>query len=66
MREAWTGEAVKLMHIEEVSIKELADEMKCTKSYAGMCLNGHRAPPGIQERIEGALRRIIARRKEAV
>ena len=62
MREAWTGELVGKMHVNEVSIKELAAEMNCTKNYAGMCLNGHRKPEGIQERMENAFERVMEKR----
>lgn len=66
MREAWTGELVGRMHVEEVTQDDLAKEMKCTKSYVSRLLNGTRTPKGGRERCEAAFANIIARRKEAV
>lgn len=61
MREEWTGEVVGKMHVEGITVSDLAKEMCCGKSYVSMILNGLRKPPNAQERVEKALERCIAR-----
>lgn len=64
MREKWTGRLIGDLHIYDITIKELADFMGITNSYATMVLNCKRTPPGAQERFETALREYIALREQ--
>ena len=62
MREEWTGEIIGRMHVEEITMQDMATEMQCTKSYVSRLLNGTRNPPKARERLENALERILQRR----
>ena len=60
--EPWTGELIGRMHNAGVTYDDLAKEMNCTKSYISMLLNSRKKPDGIQERMEAAFERVLARR----
>lgn len=62
MREAWTGTLIGRMHVEEITMEQLAKEMNCTKSYISRILNGKRTPKGGRERMETAFENILQRR----
>ena len=62
MREAWTGSLIGRMHVEEVTMEQLANEMNCTKRYVSRILNGTRKPPNARERLESAFENILRRR----
>ena len=62
MREAWTGTLIGRMHVEEITMEQLAKEMNCTKSYISRILNGKRTPKGGRERLEAAFENILQRR----
>ena len=64
MPEKWTGDLVGKMHNNRITYDDLAGELGCTKAYVSMILNGTRKPEGIRERMETAVKNIIARRKE--
>lgn len=64
MPDKWTGRLIGRMHNERVTYEDLAAEMRCTKSYVGMILNGARSPAGARERMESALRAVLEKRKE--
>lgn len=64
MREKWTGRLIGDLHIHNVTIKELADFMGITNSYATMVLNCKRTPEGAQERFETALREYLVLREQ--
>ena len=55
----WIGDFVGRMHRHRVTITQIAQEMGFTREYLSMILNGHREPPGIQERLNEALDRVI-------
>ena len=55
----WIGDFVGRMHRHRVTITQIAQEMGVTREYVSMILNGHREPPGIQERLNEALDRVI-------
>ena len=62
--EKWTGELVGNMHLESVSVKDLAEELHCTPGYISMILHGRRSPPDGREKLETAYLKILLRRKE--
>ena len=64
MPEKWTGRLVGQMHNEKITYAELADELKVTKAYVSMVLNGARKPSDARERFEGAVKAIRQRRLE--
>ena len=61
--EEWTGEIVMKLHNNRIKRAELAEEMGVTKPYISMVLNGVRNTPGMQERIEAAVDRLIERKR---
>lgn len=60
IKEDWTGEVIKKMHIHEIGMKELAAAMNVTPAYISMILNGHRQPPTARATIENTLEQLIA------
>ena len=58
----WTGDFVGRMHVNKVTITQLAQEMGVTREYASMILNGHRSPDGIEQRMNAALDNLIEKR----
>lgn len=61
MPEKWTGRLIGVMHNNCITYEQLANEIGVNKAYISMILNGRRKPSGIQERLEGAVQRIIER-----
>lgn len=59
----WTGNLVGLMHNNEISFAELADELGVTNRYVSAILNSHKEPAGAEERLREAVNRIILRKK---
>ena len=59
----WTGEVVKLMHMNRVSRKALADAMDVSAEWVTMVLNGTREPEGAQAKFEAALEKILENKK---
>lgn len=55
----WTGEFVGRMHINRITITQLAQEMGVTREYVSMILNGHRSPDGIEQRMNDALDKLV-------
>ncbi len=62
MPEAWTGVVVKKMHLNNISMKELAEETGCSYTWMSQVLNSHVNPPGTRQRVMGALNRLIERK----
>ena len=62
MPEAWTGELLMKMHNNGIKRAHLAAEMGVTAAYIGMNLNGVRTTPGMRERMEAAVERLIERK----
>lgn len=62
MPEAWTGELLMKMHNNGIKRVQLAAEMGVTKAYISMNLNGARSVPGMRERMEAAVDRLIERK----
>ena len=48
---AWTGDAVKQMHIFGIGQQELADEIGVSRRYLCMLLNGERFPEDGRKRV---------------
>lgn len=65
MRPRWTGNVVKVMHVEAITQREVAAEMGVSVTYLSMLLNGARTTPGSKERVTQAVNNIRQRRKEA-
>ena len=65
IRELWTGVIVGRMHIEEISLDELAEAADMSKSYVSLILNGKRHPVDACGRLTRALNQIIDRRERA-
>ena len=63
MPEKWTGELVKQMHMNRISMTELAGQAGYAKGYVSMILNGSRHPKGAKERLETALKEIVLIKK---
>lgn len=55
----WIGDFVGKMHLNRVTITQVAREMGVTREYLSMILNGHREPNGIEERMNEALDNLI-------
>lgn len=62
MKPRWTGDAVKKMHINDITQKDLAEEMGVTQAMVSMILSGYRDTPQMKEKFLTALDRIIAKR----
>ena len=55
----WIGDFVGRMHRYRFTISQVAQEMGVTREYLSMILNGHREPPGIEQRTTAALNSLI-------
>lgn len=62
MPEKWTGRLIGRMHNENITRKELAEELGVTRSYISMILTGKRHPDSIRAQMEDAVDRIIQRK----
>lgn len=63
MPKEWTGFLVGLMHNNRISNAQLAKELGVTDRYVSMVLNGHREPPGAEDRFNAAVKKIIEERQ---
>lgn len=54
-REAWTGEIVGLLHINNLTQADIAEKMGVTKEYVSMLLNGKKTAKGAEERMRQAI-----------
>lgn len=59
MPKDWTGDLVGLMHNHRITNRMLATALGVTDRYVSMILNGHREPPGAEERFKAALSELI-------
>jgi DNA transposition AAA+ family ATPase len=64
MTAQWTGSVVGEMHLNKVTMKQLADELGWHPKYLSAVLNGHRNPKKAEEKIRDALCRIIERKEQ--
>lgn len=62
----WTAELIGKMHINGVTAKQLAEEIGWNSKYLSTVVNGHREPKNAEAMLNGALEKIIERRKEDV
>ena len=62
MRDKWTGEVVKKMHIFEITNLQLAEELGKSPSYISDILNCKEKPKKAKENVNAAINRIIASR----
>lgn len=60
MPKKWTGDLVGLMHTNRISFQALADKLGVTNRYVSMVLNGHRDPPGAEEKFRAALDELLS------
>lgn len=58
----WTGEVVGAMHTNGIRAKELAKKLNYNEKYLSTILNGHRNPPGAEEKCKSALEELIKER----
>lgn len=59
----WTGRIVGEMHINNVTGKMLAAEVEWNEKYLSQVLNSENPPRNAEEKLMGALRRIIDRKQ---
>ena len=62
MPKEWTGNLVGLMHNNNITFSDLADELGVTNRYVSALLNSHKEPAGVEERLAAAVNRIIERK----
>lgn len=65
LREAWTGEIVAQMHVNEITQGELAKKMCVTRVYLNRLLTGAQVTKGTEERCREAVNQIVAERRAA-
>ena len=65
LREAWTGEIVAQMHVNEITQGELAKKMCVTRVYLNRLLTGAQVAKGTEERCREAVNQIVAERRAA-
>ena len=59
----WTGKIVGEMHINDVTGKMLAAEVDWNEKYLSQVLNSENPPRNAEEKLTGALKRIIDRKQ---
>ena len=64
MLEEWTGRVVGELHVQGITMQQLAEEMGITNRYLAMVINGHRNPPDAEKRCWEAIKRIVDRRSD--
>lgn len=55
----WTGEVIGRMHTNGIRAKDLAKKLNYNEKYLSSVLNGHRNPPGAEEKCKAALNALI-------
>lgn len=63
-REAWTGEIVGLLHINNLTQADIAGKMGVTKEYVSMLLNGKKTASGAEERMRQAISELRSEKQE--
>ncbi len=58
----WTAEIVGQMHIHNITQRDLAAEIGCTREYVNIVLNGRRTPAGAEEKMRTALQSVISKK----
>lgn len=59
----WTGKIVGEMHINDITGKMLAAEVDWNEKYLSQVLNSEHPPKNAEEKLTGALNRIIERKR---
>ena len=59
MPEKWTGEVIGALHVHNRTCLELARKMGIHDKYLSQILNGHRNPPGAEQKIKAALNELL-------
>ncbi len=62
----WTAKLVGKMHLFGITAKELAEEAGLNPKYLSTVINGHYEPKGAEEKLYGALDRIIEKKSSEV
>ena len=65
MPKKWTGELVGLMHSYKITQNQLAERLNMSRQYISMILNGHRSPPGAEQRFQKAVNELITEKSPA-
>ncbi len=63
MREAWTGEIIAQLHVNEITQGELAEKMGISRNYVNRLLTGAQMTRGAEDWCRKALDQIIAERR---
>ena len=58
----WTAMIIGEMHLNNVTAKQLAQEVGWHPKYLSQVLNGHKEPKGAEEKLKAALESIKQRR----
>ena len=58
----WTAEIIGEMHLNNITAKQLAQEVDWHPKYLSQVLNGHKEPKGAEKKLKEALDRIKQRR----
>lgn len=57
----WIATAVGMMHIHGITQSQLAEKLGVRREYVNKILNGAENPKDAKERIEGAIKELIAK-----
>lgn len=63
MPEQWTGDVVGELHLANISMEQLADEVGWHPKYLSAVMNGHRKPKDAEQKVRDALDRLKAAKK---
>lgn len=65
-RPEWTGDVVRTMHLEDISVSELREEMCVSRNWVGKVLNGRATPLKREMMYRKAIANILRRREDEV
>lgn len=60
----WTGEIVGMLHVNDISQKELAEHLGLTRQYISLVLSSVREPAGMETRMKDAINEIVQAREQ--
>jgi predicted urease superfamily metal-dependent hydrolase len=63
MPEQWTGDVVGELHLANISMEQLADEVGWHPKYLSAVMNGHRKPKDAEQKVRDALERLKMRKE---
>jgi predicted urease superfamily metal-dependent hydrolase len=63
MPEQWTGDVVGELHLANISMEQLADEVGWHPKYLSAVMNGHRKPKDAEQKVRDALDRLKAKKE---